>query len=293
MPSKQYIWFNGTFVPIDQLIFGIENRGYLYGDGLFETIHAFGTTARHINLHHNRLVKSMRLLDFDVPTGLTTEFLENEISRLLNKNRIFGSARIRLSVTRKSGGLYTPTGIGVDITIQASPLETNFYQINQKGLVVNLYTDLRKPTNFLSSIKSSNALLYILAGISAKKAEVDESILINDQNRLSESTSSNLFLIKGDSILTPPLNEGCINGIIRQVVVKIAPELGYKVIEDRPLEPELLLSADEVFLTNAISGIKWVVAFKNIRYFSKVGRSLCTALNRYTFPDQFKDGLIG
>lgn len=293
MSSKQYIWFNGTFAPSDQLLFGIDNRGYLFGDGLFETIHAFGTTARHIELHHKRLVKSMRLLDMDVPTSLSAEFLENEISRLLNKNRIFGSARVRLSVTRKSGGFYAPTGIGVDITIQATPLETNFYQINPKGLVVDLYTDLRKPTNFLSGIKSSNALLYIMAGVSAKKAEVDESILINDQNRLTESASSNLFLIKGDNILTPPLNEGCLNGIIRQVIIKIAPELGYKVIEDRPLEPELLLSADEVFLTNAISGIRWVVAFKNIRYFSKVSRSLCTALNRYTFPDQFKEGLIG
>lgn len=293
MPSKQYIWYNGTFTPSDQLIFGADNRGYLYGDGLFETIHAFGTCARHLELHHKRLVKSMHMLDMDVPTSLTPEFLENEISKLLNKNRIFGSARIRLSVTRKAGGLYTPAGIGVDISIQSTPLETNFYQINPKGLVVDLYTDIRKPTNFLSSIKSCNALLYILAGVYAKKAGVNESILINDQNRLVESTSSNLFLVKGDNILTPPLNEGCLNGIIRQLITKIAPELGYKVIENRPLDPELLLSADEVFLTNAICGIKWVVAFKNIRYFSKVSRSLCTALNRYSFPDQFKEGLIG
>lgn len=293
MATKSYVWHNGAFVSSVQYIFGVENRSFAYGDGVFETIHAFGTSARHLKLHFNRLVWSMKLLGMDSPNHFTESFLSQEISRLLNKNRIFGSARVRVTVNRKPGGYYVPSGFGIDMTIQASALETNFYVMNQKGLVVDFYTELRKPTNFLSNIKTTSSMLHVLAGLHARSIEVDESLIINDQNRLAESTSSNVFLVKDKTLLTPPLNEGCLKGVMRELIIDIAPKLGYKVIQDRPIEPEILPQSDEVFLTNAISGIRWVVAFKAFRYFSKVSRELCGALNRYTFPDQFKEGFSG
>jgi branched-subunit amino acid aminotransferase/4-amino-4-deoxychorismate lyase len=293
MATKSFVWHNGAFVSTGLHTFGIENRSFAYGDGLFETIHAFGTSARHLRLHFNRLLWSMKLLGMDPPTHFSETFLDQEISRLLNKNRIFGSARVRVTVNRKTGGYYAPSGFGIDMTIQTSGLEENFYVINQKGLVVDFYTELRKPTNFLSNIKTTSSMLHVLAGLHARSIEVDESLLINDQNRLAESTSSNIFLVKDKMLLTPPLNEGCLKGIVRELIIDIAPKLGYKVIQDRPVEPELLTQSDEVFLTNAISGIRWVVAFKTFRYFSKVSRELCAALNRFTFPDQFKEGFSG
>jgi branched-chain amino acid aminotransferase len=293
MATKSYVWHNGAFIPSGQPIFGIENRSYAYGDGLFETIHAYGTIARHIKLHFNRLVWSMKMLGMDAPSHFSEAFLSQEISRLLNKNRIFGSARVRVTVNRKTGGYYSPTGFGIDMTIQAAELEDNFYVINPKGLVVDFYTELRKPTNFLSNIKTTSSMLQVLAGQHARNVEVDESLIINDQNRLVESTSSNVFLVKDKTIFTPPLNEGCLKGVMRELVIDIAPKLGYKIVQDKPIEPEILPQSDEVFLTNAINGIRWVVAFKTFRYFSKVSRELSAALNRYTFPDQFKEGFSG
>ncbi len=293
MATKSYVWFNGQFVAASEPIFGPSNRSYAYGDGLFETIHAYGTTARHLSLHYKRLIASMRMLELDIPNSFTEPFLANEITKLLNKLRIFGSARVRITVNRKTGGYYTPNGFGIDVLIEAKELDENFFSLKPKGLSVDVYMQNRKPTNALSNIKSTSSLIYVLAGIHAQKNGVDECILINDQNRLAESTSSNIFLTKEKSIFTPPLSEGCLNGVMRQVVIDLAPQLGYKVYCDKPIDPEMLLVADEVFLTNAISGIKWVLAFKHIRYFNKISRELCTELNRVTFPDQFREGLSG
>jgi branched-chain amino acid aminotransferase len=291
--SKSFVWIDGQFFPEDQAVFTVKNRSFAYGDGLFETIHAFGTTARHLQLHFDRISKGFGFLELDPPPYFTPQFLDNEITRTLNKNRIFGSARVRLTAYREDGGYYSPHGSGVHFSIQAKALPNNFYELNKKGLVVDVYTDLRKPINELSSIKSCNSLLYVMAGLYKNKLGLDDCLLINDQNRVAEAISSNLFFVIGNNLYTPSLKEGCVEGIMRHLVIITAKQLGVKVLDEAAVDPHDLLHADELFLTNAVKGIQWVVGLKERRYFCKISRLLSDRINTITFPDQFKDGFSG
>lgn len=293
MVPKNYIWLNGEFTREDQPVLTLGNRSFQYGDGFFESIHAFGTEAKHLNLHINRIVKSLALLGMNKPGYLTQDFLANEITRLLNKNRYFNSTRVRVTFFRNDGGLYTPNDNSIGIAIQAEPLEFSFYELNQKGLVVDLYTELRKPINYLSPIKSCNSLLYIMAGKYKQQSKIDDCILINDQNRIVEATSSNIFIVKGDNIYTPSLDDGCVAGIMRQLVIGIATRNGYHVFDNETIEVDFLKEADELFLTNSIKGIQWVVGLQQKRFFGLVSKRLSWELNKETFPDQFKAGFSG
>ncbi|HDP55323.1 MAG TPA: aminotransferase IV, partial [Bacteroidetes bacterium] len=96
--KRNYIWLNGDFFRDDSPVIGLDNRAFAYGDGFFESIHAYGTEGKHLQLHLNRMIKSMEILGMTPPPFLTFNFLANEIQRTLNKNRIFNSARVRVTV---------------------------------------------------------------------------------------------------------------------------------------------------------------------------------------------------
>ncbi|RPH31271.1 MAG: 4-amino-4-deoxychorismate lyase [Bacteroidales bacterium] len=293
MTSKRYIWINGDMISSDTPALVVGNRSFLYGDGLFETIHAYGTQGRNLNLHLSRLKRGMEILNIDLPPFLDENMLSKEITRLLNKNRIFESARVRLTVYRNQGGKYIPENNVAGIIIEVEPLELNMYQLNSKGYTIELYHEIRKPVNSLSSIKSCNSLHYILAGIFLKNNGVNDCLLINEHDRIAEAISSNVFIVKDDNIYTPAISEGCIPGVMREVIIKVAPKLGLKVNNQVAIPVQKLLDCDEVFLTNAITGIRWVGAFRQQRYFNKISKLLTDEINRFTFPDQLKEGSSG
>jgi len=293
MVTKKYIWFNGNIISSETPVISANNRSFLYGDGLFETIHAFGTQGRNLNFHLSRLKRGMGILNIEIPSFLDESMLSKEITRLLNKNRIFGSARVRLTVYRNDGGKYIPLNDSAGIIIETEPLELKMYELNSKGYTIEIYQDIKKPINVLSSIKSCNSLYYILAGIYQKNNNVNDCLLLNEHGRIAEAISSNVFIVKGDNIYTPASSEGCIPGIMREVIIKVAPTLGLKVNNQVAIPVQELFECDEVFLTNAITGIRWVVAFRQQRYFNKVSKLLMDAINRYTFKDQFDIGSSG
>ena len=293
MTLKNYIWLNGDLINSDIPALGANNRSFLYGDGLFETIHAFGTQGRNLNLHITRLKKGMDVLNIETPAFLDESMLSKEITRLLNKNRMFGSTRVRVTVYRNSGGKYIPENNGAGIIIEAEPLELTMYQLNSKGYTIELYDEIKKPINPLSSIKSCNSLHYILAGKYQKNINVNDCLLVNEHDRIAEAISSNVFIVKNDNIYTPAISEGCIPGVMREVVIKIAPKLGLKVNNQVAIPTQKLFDCDEVFLTNTVTGIRWILAFRQQRYFNKVSKLLMDEINRYTFPDQLKDGSSG
>ncbi len=293
MDQRNFVWYNGQFFSGNQPVLGVDNRSFAYGDGLFETIHAYGTQGKHLNLHYDRLIKSMKLLNLEVPAFFTLEFMDREITRLLNKNRHFQSTRVRLSVFRDDGGFYTPATNAISIVMQSTPLAENFYPYNQKGLIVDIFTEIKKPNNLFSSLKSSNALIYVMASIHKESIGVDDCLLINEQNRLIEATSSNLFLVIGNQIYTPCLSEGCVDGVMRRLVIQLAVDSGHKVYHQTQIDTDMLNKADELFLTNAIFGIKWIVGIRHKRYFNTASRKLSQILNHHTFSDQFSDGFSG
>lgn len=293
MSSKNFIWLNGNIVDGNNPVLFSNNRSFLYGDGIFETILAHGTEAKHLHLHFVRLMKGMKALEIEVPVYLNEKVISETITRLLNKNRFFGNARVRITIFRNSDGFYTPTSNAAGVLIQTQELTTNFYELNKQGYLLDIYTDIKKPINKLSSIKSCNALLFVKAGLYRKANQLDDCIILNEEDRIAETISSNIFIVKGSTIYTPSLAEGCIPGIMREIVCKIIPSLGYEVNNQVAFGIKTLKDCDEIFLTNSINGIHWVLGMKQNRYFCNVSKTIIDALNKYTFPDQFKDGFSG
>jgi branched-chain amino acid aminotransferase len=284
MPTKNFIWLDGNILDGNNPALLASNRSFLYGDGVFETILTYGTEAKHLPLHLARLIKGMKVLEIDIPPYLNETFISDTITRLLNKNRFFGNARVRITVFRNSDGFYTPTNNNAGVLIQTQELSTTFYELNKQGYLLDIYPDIKKQINKLSSIKSCNSLLFIKAGLYRKANELDDCIILNNEDRVAETISSNIFIVKGNTIYTPSLAEGCIPGIMREVVCKIAPTLGYEINNQVAFSIKALMDSDEVFLTNSINGIRWVLGIKQNRYFCNASKKIIDALNRYAFP---------
>ncbi|MEA3445286.1 MAG: aminotransferase class IV, partial [Bacteroidota bacterium] len=176
MESKRYINLNGTFYQKDAPVLGSSNRAFLYGDALFESMHANGTTVQFFDLHYKRLIDSSKILHFELPEYFSFDFMKNEIRRLIQKNRSFKGSRIRLSLFRDSGGLFTPSTNRCSYLIEQSELPFSNYRLNTKGLVIDIFDRIRKPFNILSGMKSANSLLFVLAGIYKKENNFDDCL---------------------------------------------------------------------------------------------------------------------
>jgi len=200
--------YNGDLVAFDDVKITPNNRAYKYGDSVFETIKIINGKLVFWEDHYFRLMASMRMLRMKIPMNFTLEFLEKEILKSIsikNKNNL----RVRLCITRKDGGFYTPTTNEIDYLIDSS--EINF--ITKDNYTLDLFKDFYVYSGHLSTIKTNNKLIHTLASIFAKENELDNCILLNERKGIVEATNASLFLIKGTSIKTPLLSEGCLKGI--------------------------------------------------------------------------------
>lgn len=277
--EKKYINLNGQLLPAGEPHIFHTNRSFCYGDGLFESIHANGVNLHFFEDHFERLSRGMKILKMDTPLLFSMKLLEEEIKSLIKRNRLFTGNRVRLSVFRNAGGYYTPSDNQISWLIEVTPLPQPEYYLNEKGLRVSIYDSIRKPVNYLSAFKTSSSLVYTMAGLYKKENNLDDCLLVNADGNLVEAISSNLFLVKNRSLLTPPLSEGPVLGIVRKQIIQIARELKIQVYE-QAIKPGYLLDADECFLTNTINGIKWVLGYKNKRYYSKVAGELLEELKK-------------
>ena len=278
----KHINLNGEYFSREEPVLSHLNRGFLYGDALFETMHANGTQIQFFNDHIDRLKDGMKKLRMELPECILDETIKKQIVKLLRKNRHLKGARIRITVFRNQGGKYTPETNESSYLIDTEKLPTDQYELNKRGLHIDLFNELRKPLNYLSNIKSTNDLLFVLAGNFKKQYRLDECIILNQNNEVCEAISSNLFIVKEDIIKTPPLRSGCLNGIMRKKTIGFARDLDVKVSDDRPITPQELLECDEIFLTNAIKGIQWVGGFREKRYYKSMAQKLINKLNEET-----------
>ena len=282
MHSVDYICFNGKLYSKDTPLWGAENRAFRYGDSLFETIHANGTKIQFLKEHLDRLTMGMETIGMIVPKGFRDR-ISKEITHLINKNKSFSGTRIRLSIFRNDGGLYAPNDNTISYLIETSPLQNDQYSLNRKGLKIGIYDEIRKAPSIISRFKTGNSLPFIMAGNHRKKMNWDDCVLLNERGNLVESISSNLFIVKDEVLMTPSLESGAVSGIMREQVIETALKLNFTIYDDCILKPDHLLDADEIFLTNAISGIQWVVAFQERRYFNKIAKLLIEELNKTCF----------
>lgn len=274
-----YIYHNGQYLAADSPSLMHTNRAFRYGDGVFESIRAFGSEVPLFNMHFDRLLKGIETLGMTPPPDFTRDNLCRIIGHLMLKNKIFKDGRVRLTLFRSGEGLYTPQTDAASVLIECSPLDENGYQLNKTGYKIEIYPDIKKPINQLSHLKSANALLFVMAARWRMKHGFDECLLMNDRGCLCESMSSNLFWVRGSELHTPALSTGCLPGVMRGVILELAGRTQMKVCEHATPTTADLLEADEIFLTNAIQGIRWVVAFRDRRYYNTVAKKICSLLN--------------
>ncbi|MCF8372630.1 MAG: aminotransferase class IV [Bacteroidales bacterium] len=282
MEKLGYINYNGELLSSGVPVIGSSNRAFLYGDALFETMHANGTEVQFFDLHYTRLTESAKKLHFDLPSTFSSAFLQNEIRRLVQKNRSFKGSRIRVSLFRNDGGFYVPTTNQCSYVIEQSQLPSANYQLNTNGLVIDIFDGIKKPVNLLAEIKSANALLFVLSGIYKTNNQLDDCLLVNEKGNIIEAISSNLFLFSNSILYTPPLVDGCLPGIMRSVILSIAKKEGIQV-EQTSIGYENLEQAEEVFLSNAVSGIRWVLGYKAKRYFNQRAKYFIDKINQEAY----------
>ncbi|MES3017212.1 MAG: aminotransferase class IV [Bacteroidota bacterium] len=277
--SKQFINFNGDIVPAEQHVLTVANRGFKYGDGLFESMRLLKGELKFADLHAERIRKGLKLLKMDSWSSVDTWFLREKAEELVRRNKTGPDARIRLTAFRDGEGLYSPSSNNMAYVLEAAKLTESAYTLNEKGLIIDVFEELTKPVNILSNLKTCNSLTFVLAGIFKNQNSLDEVMVLNDKGFLCEAMSCNVFVVYDRKLYTPALSEGCIAGVMRQVVIKLAKENGIELVEAQ-ISPDILNEADEVFLTNAARGIQWVMGYNSKRYFNEVSRFLNEKLNQ-------------
>ncbi|MAB30773.1 MAG: aminotransferase class IV [Formosa sp.] len=270
---------NGTILEDSEAYLSVDNRGFSYGDAVFETIKV-NSKPLFWEVHYFRLMASMRILRMEIPMHFTPEFLESQIMDLVDpQSDKAKSYRIKLTVFRATGGYYTPTSNSVKFIITLSPLDSDIYNSHTDSCEIELFKDYFIAPNLLSTLKTNNKAINVVGSIFAKENNYDNCLLLNTNKNIIEALNGNVFLVKDNVIKTPPLADGCLKGIIRdQLIDMISKSDNYDLIETS-ISPFELQKADEIFITNVIQGIKPVTKFRKKTYTTEVAKKFQNKLN--------------
>ena len=270
---------NGTILEDSEAYLSVDNRGFAYGDAVFETIKV-NSKPLFWEAHYFRLMASMRILRMEIPMHFTPEFLESQIMDLVDtQSEKAKSYRVKLTVFRATGGYYTPTSNAVKFTIALAPLDSDIYNSHTDSCEIELFKDYFIAPNLLSTLKTNNKAINVVGSIFAKENNYDNCLLLNTNKNIIEALNGNVFLVKDNVIKTPPLTDGCLKGIIRnQLIDMISKSDNYDLIETS-ISPFELQKADEIFITNVIQGIKPVTKFRKKTYTAVAAKKFQNKLN--------------
>jgi branched-chain amino acid aminotransferase len=239
-----------------------QNRGFLYGDAVFETVKIVNSKILFLEDHYFRLMASMRILRMEIPMDFTMEFFEEQVLTTVTHNGFSESSRARITVYRNDGGFYLPTTNTISFLIHTSPLDNKDYLWESKPCEVDLYKDFYISKQLLSTLKTTNKVLHVTASIYADENDLDNCILLNESKNVVEVLQGNIFMVQGNRLITPPVSEGCCNGILRKQLLVLAKKIeGLEVIEE-VISPFDLQKADELFYTNVIKGIQSITKYR-------------------------------
>lgn len=214
-----------------------------------------------------------------IPMNFTLEYLEEQIISLTLKLNIANNARVRMTVFRKDGGLYAPETNEVSFIITAKENLSREYLLKKENYEVELFKDFHVSKHLISSLKTTNKIIQVVASVFAKENGFDDCILINDEKNVVETISGNIFMVLDNQIITPPVSDGCLNGIMRkQVINELKSSTDFNVIENS-ISPFDLQKADELFLTNVITGIQPITKYRKKSYTTEVSEMLLRKIN--------------
>lgn len=277
-----WLFYNEEIIPADTPIISAGNRGLRFGDGLFETIKVVNARPHDLvgrgqmplfDFHLERMNHGLAVLQMQLPVHYTADYLSQIILDLCSRNNIPGAARVRMTIIRGNGNLFTTDEPFASIIIQAEPLANDYLALNETGYKIDICPGIQKSGDQLANLKSNNYLPYVIAAQYARQQLLNDCLVLNTQNRICDGTIANIFYIHQNNIYTPPLSEGGVAGVMRSYLLTALPKAGYRVHE-KPCTPEDLEAADEVFLTNALYGIRWVSQFRNKVYSNQLVATL-------------------
>lgn len=271
---------NGKIIE-DSSVITLENRGYKYGDAVFETIKSVYGKLLFWEDHYFRLMASMRIMRMEIPMNFTMEFLEAEILKTIDANVLLNSsARVRLNVDRGDGGKYLPKTHNISYHISVEALSSDFYSIsNHDKYSVDLYKDFFVAPGLLSTLKTNNKAINVLGSIYAKENGWDNCLLLNTNKNVVEALNGNLFLVSGETIKTPPLEDGCLKGVMRKQLIDVILNSGDYRLEEASISPFELQKADELFISNVISGIQPIMQYRKKNYVTTISEDIVRRLN--------------
>lgn len=272
------VFHKGEFLNDTAAVIAKDNRAFRFADGFFESMRIVNGRALYLENHFARILDTAAVLKIKPSEDFSLELLRGQIQELLIRNNILEGGRMRITFYRKSTGFYLPKQDEMTYFIEAEPLPDNEFVLNATGRMVDIFQDFKKEVNKLSVFKTLNCQLYVQAAIHARDKGLDEALIQNNKLSIIESNSSNLFIVSNGVLYTPTLDDGCVAGTMRMNIINLALENKIKVYECT-LNPHNLLAADEMFLTNAVRGIEWVVGYRTKRYFNDMSKKIIALLN--------------
>ena len=270
--------FNGSILSKDANVL-TQNRAFLYGDGVFETVKIINNKILFLEDHYFRLMSSMRVVRMEIPMNFTMEYFEEQILSVVNANSLSASSRARITVYRNDGGYYLPLHNTVSFLINAVALENVSYSFEKQHYEVDLYKDFYITKQLLSSIKSTNKIINITGSIFADENGLDNCLLLNDSKNVVEALQGNIFMLLGTKLITPPVSEGCLNGVMRKQILNMAKKIENLEIVEEVISPFDLQKADELFITNVIKGIQPITQYRKKSFVTEVSSQLLEKLN--------------
>lgn len=270
---------NGQIIE-EKAVLSIKNRGYAYGDALFETIRASRGKLLFWEDHYFRLMASMRIMRMEIPMNFTMEFLEEQLHKTLKANQLDQTtARVKLMVHRNEGGLYLPEDHNIGFFITVKLIEEDFYLLNDGFYEVDLFKDHFISPSLLSTLKTNNKAINVVGSIYAKENNLHNCFLLNTNKQVIEALNGNIFLVKDGIIKTPPVNDGCLKGVMRKQIIEIVKKWPDFELQEASISPFEIQKADEIFITNVIKGIQPVTKYRKKSFVSSVSKELLQKLN--------------
>ena len=270
--------FNGNIQENSSILIE-NNRGFLFGDSIFETIKVLDNKVLFLEDHYFRLMASMRICRMEIPMNFTMEYFESQILNLIQSLKNSNSFRVRFTVYRDSEGFYLPKSRNVQFIVTTTPLNSELYSFQKEIYEVELYKDSYVPKQLLSTLKTNNKMLQITGSIFAKENGYDNCLVLNDEKNVVEALQSNLFMKIGNVVVTPPISDGCLNGIMRKQVIEILNKMDGIEVKETSISPFDLQKADELFLTNVITGIQPITKYRKKEYTINFSNEILVKLN--------------